>query len=74
MALPAHKLAYSIPEFAEGAGLGRSFIYEEIKAGRLKVRKAGRRSIIIHDEGRAYLQSLPTLAPSVATDGAPHEA
>lgn len=62
------KLAYSISEFAEVAGLGRSFLYEEIKARRLKVRKAGRRSIILEDEARAYLQSLPSLVPDTAVE------
>lgn len=60
------KLAYSIPEFAGIAGLGRTFIYEEIKSGRLKVRKAGRRSIILQDDALAYLNSLPELAPASA--------
>ena len=58
------KLAYSILEFAGIAGLGRSFIYEEIKSGRLKVRKAGRRSIILQDDALAYLTSLPNLSPT----------
>jgi hypothetical protein len=53
------KLAYTIAEFAQLSRLGRSFIYQEIKAGRLIVRKAGRRSIILPDEGQAYLARLP---------------
>jgi hypothetical protein len=53
------KLAHTIAEFAQLSGLGRSFIYQEIKAGRLIVRKAGRRSLILHDEGQAYLARLP---------------
>jgi hypothetical protein len=40
------KLAYSIAELSEMAGVGRSFLYEEVKAGHLVVTKAGRRSIV----------------------------
>jgi len=50
---------HTIAEFAQLSGLGRSFIYQEIKAGRLIVRKAGRRSLILHDDGQAYLGRLP---------------
>jgi hypothetical protein len=53
------RLAHTIAEFVQLSGLSRSFIYEEIKAGRLIVRKAGRRSLILHDEGEAYLAQLP---------------
>jgi hypothetical protein len=65
-----NKLAYSISAFAEIAGLGRSFIYEEIQAGRLKVRKAGRRTIILENEARGYLDSLPAVEPVPSAAGA----
>ena len=62
-----HPLAYSITEFRKQAGdLGNSFLYEEIRDGKLKVRKAGRRSIVLHDEGVEYLKSLPLLKPKAA--------
>ena len=65
----SNKLAYSIAEFVEISGLGRSFIYEEINGKRLKVRKAGRRTIILQDDALAYLQSLP-VAPARADEAA----
>ena len=40
-------------------GVGRSFIYAEIKAGRLIIRKAGRRSLVFDDDLKAWLGSLP---------------
>lgn len=44
------KLAYRINEAATVAGLGRTSIYEEIAAGRLKsVKAAGRRLILKAD-------------------------
>ncbi len=45
MSEQGRKLAYSIAELTEISGVGRSFLYEEIKAGRLIVTKAGRRSL-----------------------------
>ena len=53
------KLAYSIAELTEISGVGRSFLYEEIKAGRLIVTKAGRRSLVLHGDAMAWLTSLP---------------
>ena len=53
------KLAHSIAEFAQLSGLGRSFLYEQIKSGHLPVRKAGRRTPILYDEGLAWLAKLP---------------
>jgi excisionase family DNA binding protein len=53
------KLAHSIAEFAQLSGLGRSFLYVQIKSGHLPVHKAGRRTLILHDEGLAWLAKLP---------------
>jgi hypothetical protein len=63
------KLAYSIPELSEMSGVGRSFLYEEIKARRLIVTKAGRRSIVLHGDALAWLSSLPKLETSVPPTG-----
>jgi excisionase family DNA binding protein len=59
MAIKNQKLAYSIAEFAHLSGLGRSFLYEQIKAGTLPVRKAGRRTLILQEDGQAWLAKLP---------------
>lgn len=53
------KFAHSIAEFAQLSGLGRSFLYEQIKLGHLLVRKAGRRTLILHGEGLEWLARLP---------------
>lgn len=53
------KVAFTIDEFCGSFGVGRSYVYEEIKAGRLKSRKAGRRTLITADDARAWLSSLP---------------
>lgn len=68
------KFAFTIPEFTHISGFGRTFTYGEIKAGRLKVRKAGRRTIILRDDALSYLNSLPELAPAGADLAVPsHE-
>ncbi|THD38421.1 MAG: DNA-binding protein [Sphingomonas sp.] len=56
------KLAYSIEETVASTGIGRSTIFEEIKAGRLKARKRGRSTIILAGDLAEYLEALPVMA------------
>ena len=51
------KLAYSILEFCEIAGVGRTKAYEELAAGRLKAKKVGSRTLITN--APEWLDSLP---------------
>jgi excisionase family DNA binding protein len=53
-------LAYSIAEACEIARIGRTSIYEAINSGALIARKNGRRTVILFDDLRRWLQSLPT--------------
>ena len=52
------KAAYSIEEFCELVSLGRSKAFGEIRSGRLRVVKAGRRSLITAQEVTAWLERL----------------
>jgi hypothetical protein len=52
------KLAASIPEAARVANSSRSALYEAIRRGELVARKNGRRTIILIDDLRDYLQRL----------------
>ena len=53
------QLANSLPEFGKRmGGLGKSFLYEEVKKGRLKLVKAGARSLVTEKNGRAYIKLL----------------
>lgn len=52
-------LAVPIPEAARIGGVGRSTIYAEISRGHLKTRKVGRRTIVMVDDLKAWLASLP---------------
>lgn len=62
------RLAFSVDEFAALAGIGRTVAYREIREGRLRPLKVGRRTIISHDEAMRWLTALATatepLAPS----------
>ncbi|BCH33020.1 hypothetical protein MesoLjLc_49500 [Mesorhizobium sp. L-8-10] len=54
------KVAYSIDEFCEAYGVGRTLAYEEVAAGRLLTRKAGRRTLIRAVDAQAWLDGLPS--------------
>jgi excisionase family DNA binding protein len=51
----------SVRDFCKKYGVGRTTTYGEIKAGRLKARKAGRRTIITEDDAEEWLSKLPVL-------------
>ena len=53
------KLAYSIEEFSDLSGLGRTAIYEAIKTSRLRAKKAGRRTLILREDADDFLRNLP---------------
>jgi hypothetical protein len=53
--------AYSIDAVVEISGLGRTSVYEEIKAGRLVARKCGRRTLVIDGDLQRWLEALPVL-------------
>lgn len=58
--------AYTLPDFCRAFGIGRTKAYEEIRAGRLKARKNGTRTIILAADAEAWLNSLPELSPKAA--------
>jgi hypothetical protein len=53
--------AMTVSEFCRWASIGRTKLYAEIKAGRIKPRKIGAKTVILRSEGEAWLSSLPTL-------------
>lgn len=56
-----HRRAMSIEEFADSYGIGRTTIYEQIKAGRLAARKVGRRTVITALDAERWLNDLPMI-------------
>jgi excisionase family DNA binding protein len=48
-------LAFSMGEFSKHVGVCRSFLYQEIRAGRLVTCKVGRRRLVRAADGEAWL-------------------
>jgi hypothetical protein len=49
------RLGLSIAQFCAMSSLGKTYVYSEIKNGRLRVRKFGKRTIVLVDDARRYL-------------------
>jgi len=54
------KLSYSIPEAVLATGIKRSKLYQEIREGRLEVRKVGKRTLVTADAIKNWLKALPS--------------
>lgn len=54
----ARKLAYSVSEFLAATSIGRTKLYEELKAGRLRSVKVGKRTLIPTAEADRWLTEL----------------
>lgn len=50
--------AYDILTFCDLYGIGRTLAYREIKEGRLKIVKVGRRTIITAEAAKQWLKQL----------------
>ena len=53
------KIAVSVPEAAEIIDVGRSTIYELIRKGELTPRKCGKRTLLLVEDLKRYVESLP---------------
>lgn len=51
------RMAMSVAEFCKTFSVGKSLFYEEVKAGRLSVRKVGGRTLVPLTEARAWWAS-----------------
>ena len=56
--------AMSIAEFCGRYGPGRTTAYSELKCGRLRGRKIGKRTIITEDDAEDWLRRLPAMEAS----------
>lgn len=54
--------AFTVDEFLGWASLGRTRFYDEVKAGRIKLRKIGRKSVVTMPDAMDWLNSLPEAA------------
>jgi hypothetical protein len=57
----ARQRAMCINDFCRRYGLGRTKAYEELKSGRLRGRKIGKRTIVTEDDAEEWLLSLPVI-------------
>lgn len=57
-------IAYTIKEFCAAYGIGMTKTYEQIKSGKLKARKVGKRTIILSADAAKWAASLPLIAAS----------
>ncbi len=54
------RLAYSVEEISEQTTLSKAFLRNEIRAGKLKVKRCGRRVLILKDDFMNYLDGENT--------------
>jgi excisionase family DNA binding protein len=55
-------LLHSIAEACSAVRIGRTALYEAINSGKLRAVKRGRRTLILDDDLRRWLQTLPAFA------------
>jgi hypothetical protein len=67
------KLTHSIPDVCAAGNFGRTTAFGFIKTGALRAVKVGRRTIVLDEDFKAFLKSLPeaTSKPSAKVTSAP---
>jgi hypothetical protein len=59
---PVASAAMDVNEFCRWGCIGKTKAYAEIKAGRLRVRKIGAKTVVLRSDAEAWLNSLPAAA------------
>jgi excisionase family DNA binding protein len=60
------KYSYTVPEVLRITGIGRTTLYAEISADRLRAVKLGRRTLILAEDLQRWLAALPCISSEVA--------
>ena len=63
-------IVLSVPQACSAACVGRTSLYEAIQSGALRAVKRGRRTLILDDDLRSWLHSLPAVQPKSIVGGA----
>ena len=50
------KLAYSVEEISEQTSLSKAYLRNEIRDGKLKIKRFGRRVLVLNEDLQAYLK------------------
>lgn len=53
------QLAFTIRQACKAAGIGRTRLFQEIAAGRLRAHKSGTRTLVLVQDLNDYLENLP---------------
>jgi excisionase family DNA binding protein len=53
--------AYTVGRFCTAFGVGKTFVYEQIKARKLRAVKTGARTLILRRDAEAWANALPAL-------------
>ena len=59
----AAPLAFSVAEACSVAHIGRTSLYDAIRFGKLRAVKHAKRTLILADDLRRFLESLPAVTP-----------
>jgi excisionase family DNA binding protein len=55
--------ALSVEQFCKRYGIGKSTLYVQIREGRLRLRKIGKRSVIAVEDAEIWFRNLRTVDP-----------
>lgn len=65
MTISVNVAALTVAEFCQSLKIGRTHFYSEVKAGRIQIKKSGRKTLVPLSERDAYLARLPSpIGPS----------